>query len=207
MMKLEHLLLGVLLEAPSNGYGLKRYFDTHGRFLRSKTQMSQVYRSLAQMEENGWVRHEIDPRPGAQDSKEYRVTEEGTVVFLDWLTGAYTPPGRFEDPEFGARLSFAGFMSTEDVLRLVETELHSRLEQRARFRFRDRSQVFAPGIDFDPASGQPRGEPFRVTNFESPAQMVLPEVGVMEMALAADRIVLPILEVSGGIWILENVGR
>jgi Tol biopolymer transport system component/DNA-binding winged helix-turn-helix (wHTH) protein len=62
-------------------------------------------------------------------------------------------------------------------------------------------------IDFDPASGQPRGEPFRVTNFESPAQMVLPEVGVMEMALAADRIVLPIMEVSGGIWILENVGR
>ena len=46
-----------------------------------------------------------------------------------------------------------------------------------------------------------------MTNFESPAQMVLPEVGVMEMALAADRIVLPIMEVSGGIWILENVGR
>jgi len=28
----------------------------------------------------------------------------------------------------------------------------------------------------------------------------------MEMALAADRIALPIMEVSGGIWILENVG-
>ncbi len=63
------------------------------------------------------------------------------------------------------------------------------------------------GIDFDPASGQPGGEPFRVTNFESPSRMILPEVAVMEMALAADRIVLPIMEVSGGIWILENVGR
>jgi Tol biopolymer transport system component/DNA-binding winged helix-turn-helix (wHTH) protein len=63
------------------------------------------------------------------------------------------------------------------------------------------------GIGFDPATGEPRGEPFRVTNFESPAQMVLPEVGVMEMALAPERIVLPIMEVSGGIWILENVGR
>src|SRR5262245_964035 len=63
------------------------------------------------------------------------------------------------------------------------------------------------GIDFDPASGQPRGEPFRVTNFESPARMILPEVSIMEMALAADRIALPIMEVSGGIWILENVGR
>src|SRR5262245_12021616 len=63
------------------------------------------------------------------------------------------------------------------------------------------------GIDFDPAAGEPRGEPFRVTNFESPSRMILPDVGVMEMALAADRIVLPITEVSGGIWILENVGR
>ncbi len=148
-MKLEHLLLGVLLEAPSNGYGLKRYFDTHGRFLRAKTQMSQVYRSLAQMEENGWVEHDVDPRPGAQDSKEYRVTEEGAVVFLDWLTGPYVPPSRFEEPEFGARLSFAGFMTTEDVLRLIDTELHARLDQRARFRFRDRTQVFQPGIAFD----------------------------------------------------------
>jgi Tol biopolymer transport system component/DNA-binding winged helix-turn-helix (wHTH) protein len=63
------------------------------------------------------------------------------------------------------------------------------------------------GINFDPATGEPRGEPFRVTNFESPARMILPDVATMEMALAADRIVLPIMEVSGGIWILENVGR
>jgi Tol biopolymer transport system component/DNA-binding winged helix-turn-helix (wHTH) protein len=63
------------------------------------------------------------------------------------------------------------------------------------------------GIDFDTASGQPRGAPFRVTNLESPARMILPDVATMEMALTADRIVLPIMEVSGGIWILENVAR
>jgi Tol biopolymer transport system component/DNA-binding winged helix-turn-helix (wHTH) protein len=63
------------------------------------------------------------------------------------------------------------------------------------------------GIDFDLATGHPRGETFRVTNFESPARMILPDVATMEMALAADRIVLPIMEVSGGIWILENIGR
>ncbi|HZF38138.1 MAG TPA: hypothetical protein VE715_04910, partial [Blastocatellia bacterium] len=63
------------------------------------------------------------------------------------------------------------------------------------------------GIGFDPATGVPSGEPFRVTNYESPARMILPDVATMEMALAADRIVLPIMEVSGGIWILENVGR
>jgi hypothetical protein len=35
--------------------------------------------------------------------------------------------------------------------------------------------------------------------------MILSNVRYMEMALAADRLVLPIMEVSGGIWILENL--
>lgn len=148
-MKLEHLILGVLLEHPSNGYGLKRYFDNAGRFLRSSTQMSQVYRALAAMEKRGWIDHEVDPRPGAQDSKVYRVTEAGSVVFLDWLTGPYAPPSRFEEPEFGARLSFSGLMDVQDLIRLIDTELNARHEQRARFRFRDRSEQWAPTVDFD----------------------------------------------------------
>ena len=61
------------------------------------------------------------------------------------------------------------------------------------------------GIRFDLAAGAPVGEPFRVTAFESPSQMILADVRIMEMTLAADRLVLPIMEVSGGIWILENV--
>jgi len=63
------------------------------------------------------------------------------------------------------------------------------------------------GIGFDPANGQPVGEPFRVTAFENPSQMILPDVITMEIALAANRLILPIMEVSGGIWILENVER
>jgi len=63
------------------------------------------------------------------------------------------------------------------------------------------------GIRFDPVAGKPVGEPFRVTAFESPGQMVLPNVQRKEISLAADRLVLPIMEVSGSIWILENVDR
>jgi Tol biopolymer transport system component/DNA-binding winged helix-turn-helix (wHTH) protein len=61
------------------------------------------------------------------------------------------------------------------------------------------------GIGFNPAAGQPVGEPFRVTAFESPGQMILTDVRIMEMTLASNRLILPIMEVSGGIWILENV--
>ena len=60
------------------------------------------------------------------------------------------------------------------------------------------------GIRFDPLKGQPVGDPFRVTAFEGPGQMILLNRKTMEMALSTDRLILPIMEVSGGIWILEN---
>ncbi|MEA5456629.1 PadR family transcriptional regulator [Sinomonas sp. JGH33] len=157
-MKLEHILLGVLASHPSTGYDLKKYLDTHGRFLRSNTQMSQVYRSLTAMEKQGWVAHTVDPRPGAQDAKTYRVTGEGATVLIDWLTGPYQPPSRFQDPELGARLSFAGFMSAEQVLHLLDVEIQTRQEEIARYRHRDRRENWSPTIPFDPELAESIGD-------------------------------------------------
>lgn len=148
-MKLEHILLGVLLEHPRTGYDLKRYMDTHGRFLRSNTQMSQVYRSLTAMTERGWVSFDVEERPGAQDAKIYRATAEGATVFLDRLTGPYVPPTRFEDPELSIRLTFAGFMTTDQLLGLLDTEIEARQRQVARFRFRDRRHEVSSDVPFD----------------------------------------------------------
>jgi DNA-binding PadR family transcriptional regulator len=157
-MKLENILLGVLLRNPSTGYDLKKYLDTAGRFLRSNTQMSQVYRSLAQMERLGWVVHEILPRPGAQDAKLYRVTEEGTTVFLDWLKGPYHSPSRLGDPELTARLSFAGFMGVEEVIALLEVEIRERRDQVARYRYRDRTLPVDPDLPYDEELADAVGE-------------------------------------------------
>jgi hypothetical protein len=55
------------------------------------------------------------------------------------------------------------------------------------------------GIRFDPDKGQPVGEPFRVTAFENPGQMIYPVMTDLEMALAENRLVLPIMQVSGSI--------
>jgi Tol biopolymer transport system component len=61
------------------------------------------------------------------------------------------------------------------------------------------------GIRFDPVHGTAVGAPFRVTAFESPGQIIVPYATQMEMTLDAERLIVPIMEVSGGIWILENV--
>lgn len=63
------------------------------------------------------------------------------------------------------------------------------------------------GIRFDPATGQPIGEPFPVTTFDNPGRMILEDVRTMELALTADRLILPITEQTGNIWILENAER
>ncbi|MCG7309794.1 PadR family transcriptional regulator [Brachybacterium sp. ACRRE] len=157
-MKLEHLLLGVLAMKPATGYDLKKYMDTHGRFLRANTQMSQVYRSLAGMEQRGWVVHDVEPRPGATDAKRYRLTEEGSTVFLEWLTGPYSPPTRFEEPDLQARLAFAGFMSREDLIGLLDTELAARTQEVARYRFRDRRLERTPELPFDEELADAVGE-------------------------------------------------
>ncbi|MFK3677795.1 PadR family transcriptional regulator [Microbacterium sp. NPDC090218] len=148
-MKLEHLLLGLLGEMPRTGYEIKKFLDTHGRFLRSNTTMSQVYRSLASMTERGWTAYAVDERPGAQDAKIYRVTADGMTVFRDWLEGPYSPPSRFQDPEFGARLGFAGYLTPEKLIALVDIELDARRDQVAKYRFRDRSIADGTSAEFD----------------------------------------------------------
>jgi Tol biopolymer transport system component/DNA-binding winged helix-turn-helix (wHTH) protein len=62
------------------------------------------------------------------------------------------------------------------------------------------------GVRFDPTDGRPVGDAFPVTSFAGFRQMILPNVA-MDLAIAADRLVLPIVEVAGGIWMLEDVDR
>jgi Tol biopolymer transport system component/DNA-binding winged helix-turn-helix (wHTH) protein len=62
------------------------------------------------------------------------------------------------------------------------------------------------GIHFDAAKGKPVGEPFRVTAFESPALMLPSEITKVELSVTQDRLALTLEDLSGNIWVLDNVG-
>jgi len=62
-------------------------------------------------------------------------------------------------------------------------------------------------VRVDPASGKPLDQPTRVTDFESTTQMIIPNIIQLEMALTSDRIILPMMETFGSIWVLENIDR
>ncbi len=63
------------------------------------------------------------------------------------------------------------------------------------------------GRRFDPASGQPLGEPLRVTSFDGEQRAIPARFGQMEMAVTSNQLFLPLRETSGDIWILDNLDK
>jgi hypothetical protein len=63
------------------------------------------------------------------------------------------------------------------------------------------------GIRFDPDRGKPMGEPFPVKAFENPGERVLLDLSQMQLGISEHLFVLPITQVTGNIWVLENVDR
>ncbi|MDQ3684259.1 MAG: hypothetical protein M3430_01480, partial [Acidobacteriota bacterium] len=61
------------------------------------------------------------------------------------------------------------------------------------------------GARFDPVKGETVGEPFQVTSSGIPSRMISPRMWDVEIDLSRERLVLPITEVTGSIWMLDNV--
>jgi Tol biopolymer transport system component len=63
------------------------------------------------------------------------------------------------------------------------------------------------GRRFDPAAGRPIGPPFQVTSFDGPREMLLPRMGNIKLVVSSNRLLVPVVETAGRIWILDNVDR
>jgi Tol biopolymer transport system component/DNA-binding winged helix-turn-helix (wHTH) protein len=63
------------------------------------------------------------------------------------------------------------------------------------------------GRRFDPDKGTPLNEPFPVTTIETPSRMLLPKIRELHITLAHRRLILPIMDVSASIWVLDKVNQ
>lgn len=146
-MRLEYILLGLLARGPWSGYGIGKWMRKEGRFYRSITDLSQIYRVLRRMEESGWVGHVVEIREGRPDAKVYRITAKGRDELLEWACSPYTPPSRFQDADFHVRFDIAGMLDPEALRSLLHTELAARREQVETSRGRDRTRSYPDPID------------------------------------------------------------
>jgi Tol biopolymer transport system component len=63
------------------------------------------------------------------------------------------------------------------------------------------------GTRFDSAHGKPEGKPFQVSTFDRASQMIPQNIAPVALTLTQDRLVVTAAQVSGSIWIIDNVDR
>ncbi|MCL6612445.1 MAG: PadR family transcriptional regulator [Peptococcaceae bacterium] len=149
-MSLSYAILGILSYRPMTGYNLKEVFDNAiCHFWHAH--LSQIYRDLSRMEEEGLVRSEVQRREGRPDRKVYHITPEGLERFQSWLESF--PPNlavRYND-EFLLRLYFGGRIGREEVLYQVTKYKKETEEKLMRFR-----SLFRVIEDFAQKAGGPQ---------------------------------------------------
>jgi PadR family transcriptional regulator AphA len=119
------VLLGLLMPKPKHGYELHQFF-THPSPLGHiwYLGMSQMYKLLKELEEQGHVEVSVEPQESRPDKKVYHVTPSGREAFLGWLQ---TPVQgmRLIRVEFLGKLYLAQALGAEIVAQLIDAQTQS----------------------------------------------------------------------------------
>ena len=128
-MALEHAILVSLAEKSASGYDLARRFDKSiGHFWKASHQ--QIYKVLARMESDKWVKSDLVAQNGRPDKKVYAITDVGRDELLGW-TAEPTPPEALRS-EFAVKVRGMQFGDRDAVV----ADIHNRREQhRAQLEF------------------------------------------------------------------------
>lgn len=119
-MSLKHAILGFLSFSPLSGYDLKKAFDKSVRHFWPANQ-SQIYRTLAQLDEDGLVEKEVIEREERLDMKIYSITQAGRAELHQWLS---TPlPEQDTREPFLIQVYFGGKLTDDELLALLGREL------------------------------------------------------------------------------------
>ena len=118
-MSLEHAILGFLNYGSFSGYDLKKVFDTSVQHFWPADQ-SQIYRTLARLEEQGLAEVEVVHQENRPDRKEYHITPAGKETLREWLTNPLPPEEVRSAPLI--QIFFAGQLSDEEILAGLEEQ-------------------------------------------------------------------------------------
>ncbi|CAN5494839.1 PadR family transcriptional regulator [soil metagenome] len=143
-MALEHAILVSLSERPASGLDLTRRFDRSIGFFWSATHQ-QIYRVLARMEADGWVRCTPVAQSGRPPKKVYDVAPGGRRELSRWIA-ADTPTEQFRS-EVAVKLRAASYGDRAAVLAQVEEHRAEHATRLAHY------EQLAAGYDPAPLTG------------------------------------------------------
>ncbi|MEN8145187.1 MAG: PadR family transcriptional regulator [Gemmatimonadota bacterium] len=117
---LEYALLGLIRGAPQSGYDLRKVFEETAMAGYSGSP-GAIYPALRRLEHSGLIEGDV-PDDTRRRRKEFRLTERGRAVLLDWLALPVTHDDvalRF--PELMLRFVFLSFDESDSLtLRFLE---------------------------------------------------------------------------------------
>jgi DNA-binding PadR family transcriptional regulator len=153
-----YALLGLLSFGDElSGYELKRWADGSLRFFWTAPAMSQVYRELERLADEGLVAQRTVVRDGTRPTKVHRLTAKGERSVRAWLAQAPDPPS-LKHP-MALRIFFAHLVDPDDLRKALEAHrdwcdrvLADLAEVRAELgddpRFRNAALVADWGLDY-----------------------------------------------------------
>jgi PadR family transcriptional regulator AphA len=110
----EWVLLGLLTRKPMHGYELHQSFDPPSPLAQVwYLGISQMYKLLRELEEQGHVEVKVEPQEARPDRKVYHVTASGREAFLHWL----------QTPVDGIRLMRVEFLGKLYLARSLDPEI------------------------------------------------------------------------------------
>lgn len=121
-MSLRYAILGFLSIQPLSGYDLKKAFDRSVRHFWPANQ-SQIYRTLAELSDQGYVSVEVVEREDRLDKKLYSLTREGRKELHRWLATPL-PAQETREPSL-IQLFFGSQLDDSELDALLEQEMRS----------------------------------------------------------------------------------
>lgn len=150
---LRFALLGFLLRQPMTGYDLATAIRASIHFVWP-AQLSQIYRTLSQLEDNGLVVSEVEPQQSRPDRRVYTITDAGRTAFDSWLSELVTELDPVRVP-FMVRFFFAGSRPLEDTVTQLRVmrDLHVKDRERLAVELPDQiaaASALSGGGELDP---------------------------------------------------------
>jgi PadR family transcriptional regulator, regulatory protein AphA len=127
-MSLKYAILGFLSYQPFTGYDLKKAFDNSIQHFWPANQ-SQIYRTLAELSENGLVDMEIVEREDRLDMKIYHITDTGREELRRWLATPL-PVQDYREP-FLIQVYFGSSLPDDEFVALLHHEIRTMEERLA----------------------------------------------------------------------------
>ncbi|WFR55496.1 PadR family transcriptional regulator [Anaerocolumna sp. AGMB13025] len=115
-MSINHAILGILSCRSLTGYDLKKIIQD-SPFMYWSGNNNQIYKSLVELLEEGYVTNEVQHQESSPSKKIYTITAEGTAELKRWVLSAAEPPELKK--HFLVQLAWADQLSSEELNTLI----------------------------------------------------------------------------------------